>query len=125
MGNGALPHGPSYRAHPRLYRGERLRARNREFRILPEFALVGRAVLLGQLVEQHHVFFERFPAELGSRGLDRPGRRAREQPLREQLPLDRFSVRGAFLPAAPALAWFRSAARHWLDLGYFLPLGRA
>jgi hypothetical protein len=23
MGNGALPHGPSYRAHPRLYQGGR------------------------------------------------------------------------------------------------------
>ena len=41
MGNGALPHGPSYRAHPRLYRS--VSAVLSELRLLLE---VNRSLLL-------------------------------------------------------------------------------
>jgi hypothetical protein len=76
---------------------------------LSKLGFVGLAVLLGQLVERVHVLRKDLPAELPA--LD-PSRRVLQHSLSDQLALDCFSIRGAFLPAAPSLPWFRSAPWH-------------
>ena len=48
MGNGALPNGPSYRAHPRLYQF----GRQRQTAEKPRFGLVFAECLVAQLQSQ-------------------------------------------------------------------------